>query len=205
MSQFDPSQVNSYDPDTYDGRCGKCYGLGAWLTPQGIIAECPKLQLGHDDHPQPGEAAQMILRAGRQMQYRKVIANDLAFRVARHLAVHGTTAEPVTRQELIGQHFEYARSQVLRELHKVIESLRSEWLLPVGSRKHAPNGYWICVEERDFREWVERYNAAPLRQLTTSHRLAKAHWPHFAEQLELDFWNNVEPVEVSSVPKPSTG
>ncbi len=189
--------MTNYDPDTYDGRCGKCYGLGAWLTPQGIVTLCPKLQLGHNDHPQPGEAAQKILRAGRQLQFRKLIANDLAFRVARHLAVHGTTDEPVSRQDLIDQHFEYARSQKLRELHYVIESLRSVWLLPIGSRKGKPHGYWICITEADFREWVERAKSAPIRQLTTIHAVARTHWPVFAEQLELDFWNNVElPLEI---------
>jgi len=189
-------------PEIFDGRCGRCYGLGAWLTPMGIVTECPKLQLRLNDHPQPSAAAAAILRAGRQLQFRKLVANDLSFRVARMLAGYGSTTRPVTRDEIADQHFEWARSTKKREIALVIEDLRSNWLLPVGSRKSQPFGYWIITDEADFRAWVTRSLAAPIRQISTIRAVARANFPVFAEQIELDFWKDLAPSEVAITESP---
>lgn len=171
-------------------RCTRCYDLGAWLTPKGIVTECPNLQLKLADHPEPNDAAKAILRAGRQLAYRGIVANPIAFSVARRLA-KATTADPVDRETLIDTYFEYARSQKVRHLHETIEQLRSLWLLPVGSRKSQPYGYWIITDEADFKDWVKRSTSAPIKQLTTIHAVARANFPVFAEQLDFEFWKDM--------------
>ena len=168
-------------------RCERCRDTGVWLTPMGVINECPKLQLSLDDHVRANDAAQMILRAGRHLSYRGIVANPLAFEVAVALTRH-STLEPCTRQELIDRHFQWATTKSFkREVCITVEQLRSVWLLPVASRKQEPHGYWIATEEADFKRWVDRAKSAPLTQLSTIHAVARANFPVFAEQLELEF------------------
>ncbi len=66
----------------------------------------------------------------------------------------------------------------------------------VGSRKQEPSGYWIITDLEDFKEWFDRVKAAPITQLTTIHRVAKANFPVFAEQIEMDFWTDEEAADV---------
>lgn len=167
--------------------CARCYNYGIWQTPPGVIAECPNITLGLD-HPPVSDAAALVMRCGRRAAERGLALNEIAWKVARGL-IKGTTEKPVSRQELIDRHFEWAGSLRLRKFHAVIEELRSEWLLPVASRKERPHGYWIATDEADFSDWVRRAVAAPVRQLTTIRRLAKANFPVYAEQLELEFMN----------------
>lgn len=169
-------------------RCGRCNDLGVWLTPVGVIAECPVLQLGQNDHAPLSDAAKTILRAGRLLAERKVIANPNTFRIARALS-RVTTDKPLSRQDLIDGYFQWSsNSGKLRELHSTIEELRSVWLLPIGSRKSMPYGYWIITDESDFRVWVRRSIAAPVKQLATIRAVARANFSErFVEQLELDF------------------
>lgn len=190
-------------PET-PARCQKCQDLGAWLTPKGLIAECPDLQLGFNDHEPLSDAAKAIVRAGRQLAHRGIIANELSFRVARMLARFDTNV-PATREEILHAHFGWARTTKLRMLAHHVEELRSLWLLPVGSRKSPPHGYWIITDEADFKEWVKGATSAPIKQLTTIHAVARANFPVFAEQLELDFWTDMRedyaPSEISEVPR----
>jgi hypothetical protein len=183
--------------ERYDGRCTRCGDHGFWLTPMGIVTECPNLQLRFNDHPRPNDAAAKILLAGRQLARRDLVANPKCLDVARMLTQF-TTSDPCPRQQLIDKYFGYARATKLREFHSVIEELRRLWLLPVASRKNAPAGYWIAVDQKDFAEWVVRAQSAPKTQLTTIFRLAKAHWPVYGEQLELGFWQDMEPAPVAA-------
>ena len=168
-------------------KCQRCNDLGVWLTPRGILSECPSLQLGQNDHAPLGVAGEMLLRSGRAMAKREYVithAND--FRVARALTRYTTTA-PCSRQLLIDRYFDWAGSQKLRHLHACIERLRGEWLLPIGSRKSEPYGYWLITDEADFSRWVAAYKSAPLRQLSTAHAVAKAFFPEVAHQLAFEF------------------
>lgn len=182
--------VDSPDAYSQPGRCSRCNTNGFWLTPMGIVTECPNWQLRYNDHPAPTPAAEAILRAGKRLQFAGLKANPVALDVARALT-RGTTAEPVDRQTLLDRYFGWAASQRLRKFHHVIEELRSVWLLPVGSRKSKPHGYWLIVDEVDFREWVERTTSAPIKQLTTIHAVARANFPVFAEQLDFEFWKDM--------------
>lgn len=172
-------------------RCGRCGDLGLWLTPTGKIEVCPRIQM-REDHSEPNAAADLVARAGRSLAYREIKANPHAFNCARALT-RFTTENPCPRQTLIDKYFQWGGSQSLRHLHYAIEELRSVWFLPVGSRKKVPHGYWILASEADFKEWFERTKQAPITQLSTIHRLAKANFPVFAEQMEFEFWHDVAP------------
>lgn len=174
--------------DTY--HCDRCGGYGIWLTPKGLIAECPNYQLRLNNHPAPGAAAQSVLTAGYKLAARLHTVLTQPFDIARALT-RGTTTRPIDRDYLITKYVGTGGGS-LRRFHHVIEELRAVWHLPVASRKDTPHGYWIATDVDDFREWVARAKSAPISQLSTIHAVAKANFPVFAEQLELEFWSDME-------------
>lgn len=171
-------------------QCGRCHDLGLWLQPTGYMAVCPRLMMG-DAHNTPNAAAEMVKRAGRLLEHRQIVANPHAFAVAKALTRY-SHIDPCTRQVLLDKYFSWAVSySITRELHRVIEELRSVWFLPVASRKKVPHGYWIATSQGDFEEWFRECTSAPKTQLKTIFRLAKANWPVYGEQIEMDFWKDM--------------
>lgn len=168
--------------------CARCRDHGVWLTPQSRVELCPRIQCG-DEHPELSAGARLIERAGRSLLFRKIDAGFLAFSLACDLA-RFTSGEPCSRQDLIDRHFAGFGASSLRHFHYTIEELRSVWLLPVGSRKSTPHGYWMITSEADYKEWFDRTTQSPITQLSTLHRNAKANFPVFAEQIELEFWKD---------------
>ncbi|MCC7308296.1 MAG: hypothetical protein IT173_12075 [Acidobacteria bacterium] len=171
----------------YIARCIVCADTHVSISPQGRIERCPLLRV--QPHNQPGPAAHVFGRAALRVAAARGPVNAKAFDLARFLT-RFSSAVPCERSELIRVHFDYSVHK-LRNLHSTVEVLRREWLLPVGSRKDVPSGYWIITELDDFSRWVSRARSAPITQLTTIHRVAKANFPLFAEQLELDFWRDL--------------
>lgn len=169
-------------------RCLTCRNVGIWILPSGTVSICPALQSGRE-HPPIGEAAQILTRCVNRVVREGKAVNAHLFDLAVRLCA-GTTSAPVERQLLLDKHFSFT-SNKLRQFHHAIEELRRSWALPVGSRKDTPAGYWIITDGADFREWVERSKAAPVKQLSTIHHVAKLNFPLYAEQLELEFWGEV--------------
>lgn len=195
--KHDPwSNEHLYDEPTasFGGQCPRCGNVGIWLTPRGIIAECPNLQLKFNDHPAMNEAAEKVLRAGRHLADCGLIASPVCFDVARALTQF-TTLGPCGREYLMDKYFRWSKAGRLREFHAVIEQLRRVWLLPVASRGSTPAGYWIALSQADFAEWVERAAKPSRTKLATIFRLAKSHWPVYGKQLELEFGDELVGVE----------
>lgn len=176
-------------------RCFACGDIGFDLMPDGVITRCWRQAAGAD-HAEPNEAAKIVARAIHRMMIEKVVADRHAFDVVKSL-VRFTRDKPCRREKMLDMHFAFSASS-LRNFHSCIETLRKVWLLPVGSRKVAPAGYWIITEIGDFADWVERAKSAPITQLTTIHRLAKRNFPVFAEQMELDFWNDIDMTPIAA-------
>lgn len=192
-------EVNTVDTSVlpyYGPRCERCGDLGININSSGLVVTCPDIALQRP-HSQPNQAAKIIERATRSLMFRKVPVNPLSFDVARALS-RRTTDVPAPRQTLLDKYFGWASNQRLRKFHFVIEELRSVWLLPVASRKGTPHGYWIATEEADFADWVQRSKSAPIKQLTTIHKVARANFPILAEQLELEFWQDMQPEKLAA-------
>ncbi|MBS1793380.1 MAG: hypothetical protein JSS81_05975 [Acidobacteria bacterium] len=177
--------------------CQRCFGSGLWLTPRNAVETCPRIQM-REPHVEPNAAAQLLRRAVDRIKSRNNWIDPMAFDLARILT-NFTTTEPCSRQHLF-EHFygdtNMTEANKLRKFHGLVETLRATWFLPVGSRKQEPTGYWIITDLEDFKEWFERVKAAPITQLTTIHRVARANFPVFAEQIELDFWTDEEAADV---------
>lgn len=178
-------------------RCFACGDIGFTVEKDGTVRECWRRRAGAE-HNSPAPAALILRRSVENLRRRRVTVDPHVFLVASRLAKH-TAERPAERDRILENWFGRTHSP-LRAFHKVIETLRAEWLLPVASRKSHPAGYWICSELDDFAEWVGRCKSAPITQLTTIHRVARANFPVFAEQLELEFWADLkaEDVEVSA-------
>jgi len=174
-------------------RCFACGDLGLIWT-DGRVSTCWRLRAGAV-HNRPNEAAQMIERAVRNLMIAKRPIDQHVFHVAQSL-IGFTSDRPCKRDVLIERHFTFSASS-LRKFHETIETLRKEWVLPVGSRKESPGGYWIITDIDDFAKWVARAKAAPITQLTTIYRNAKRNFPVFAEQMELEFWSDMDVAEPS--------
>lgn len=183
-------------------QCWQCRDTGIWITPTGMASQCPRRQTGVP-HNEPNDAARMLQRAVTRLTARRIVVNPHLFAIARDLT-ESTSLRPCERDRLIQKHFSYSSSQ-LRHFHRAVEELRRIWLLPVGSRKDPPAGYWIITTLEDFKAWFERSKSAPITQLTTIHRVAKRNFPIFAEQMELEFWNDFKDDDPSEPGAIATG
>ena len=187
-----PVDTPLFDIATPGGACSRCRDIGVWLTPKSGVQPCPNALNAAFGHRDPSPAAKMIQHALRD---RTFPVNTQVFEIAVTLA-RFSTEQPCLREDLLTMFFSYlpmTHANQLRKFHAVIEELRKVWLLPVGSRKDPPAGYWIITDQQDFEAWFTRTKAAPITQLTTIYRVAKRNFPIFAEQLELEFWNDNEP------------
>lgn len=174
--------------------CDICLDLGLWLTPKGDVQICPVRARG-DRHHEPNEAAGMIHRSVGDLKRSNTPIDSRLFEIAKMLT-NFDSAAPCLRKNILDTFFDYlpmSPANQLRKFHASVEELRRIWLLPIGSRKDAPSGYWIITDVEDFSAWIDRSKSAPITQLTTIYKVAKRNFPIFAEQMELDFWNNVEP------------
>ncbi len=173
--------------------CPVCVDVGLRVSPQGRVEYCPTLQL-EGPHAELSLTGALITRCVESLWRRTIVPDTRSFEVARFLSTFDST-KPCKRDELIEKFFSYGTSSETRrrELNHVVRMLRDIWCLPVCSRKVRPAGYWIATDEADFREWVERAMAEPITTLSTIHRVAKANWPRYAEQLEFAFWQDAAP------------
>lgn len=188
-------QVETPLYDGFYGRytCSLCYDAGLWLTPKGDIRECPTIAR-RAEHPELNRAALTLRKSIESLQHAKQAVDGRLFEIARML-IYATTEKPCPREDVLKTFFSYlpmTKQTQLRNFHSAIEDLRRVWLLPIGSRKDAPSGYWMITDIEDFSAWVERSKSAPITQLSTIHRVAKRNFPIFAEQMELDFWHDIE-------------
>lgn len=95
---------------------------------------------------------------------------------------HYRSEMPCPREALEG-YFDLSE----RMVKKRIEELRKEWLLPIGSRKDEPHGYWFISTAAEFLEWHRRYRAQAMTEITTGYAVMRANFPELAGQGKFDF------------------
>lgn len=165
-------------------RCFECGDLGFTLR-NNALHGCWRFR-ARAPHNAPNAAAVLLARSVEWLMIRKLHIDTQHFEIAKLLTRYNTE-RPFDRAGSLENHF----AMPLRSFMGIIEDLRKIWLLPVGSRKFVPAGYWIITDEADFKAWVDRCKAAPITQLSTIAAVARRNFPIFAEQLELDFWQEM--------------
>jgi hypothetical protein len=151
-------------------------------------------------HRKPNAAAKSVQKAITELKRTEARIDSRLFEMAKML-IHFSSGKPCERTEILVKFFNYlpmTPGNQLRKFHAAIEELRRVWLLPIGSRKDTPSGYWIITDVEDFSAWLQRSNAAPITQLTTNYKVAKRNFPIFAEQMELEFFNDVRSDDLPS-------
>lgn len=173
--------------------CDRCLNTGIWLSPRHEVLVCPRIQMLDKNHAEPNEAALLLRRACNRLFSEKSWMSSQCFELARVLTNYDSK-RPCQREWIYDIFFadtNFTEANKLRKFHALIEELRKVWLLPIGSRKSAPSGYWIISDLEDFKQWFAAVKTAPITQLSTIHKVAKHNFPVFAEQIELEFWNDI--------------
>lgn len=174
-------------------KCFHCFDTGLTNNLLGIHTlgncECPLVVACVDCCDslffKPTEAALKLQHCvAERMDTGEPIELDL-FNLARILT-HFTTEKPCPRAWLSS----WLRLDE-RSTKRLIERLRAEWLMPIGSRKGEPAGHWIIVDAKDFLNWQREYRASALTMLATCHRMGKANFPELAGQTAFDFVNQI--------------
>lgn len=171
--------------------CPRCFDTGLWLTPRNEVAVCPRVQM-KEPHAEPNRASVVLRRATNRLSGSNYHITPQVFDLAR-LLTNFTTDRPCPRQEIFNTFYgdtNLTYSNQLRKFHALVEELRNVWLLPVGSRKNDPSGYWIITDLDDYKAWYKRTTSAPITLLTTIHKNARHNFPVFAEQVEFEFWKD---------------
>lgn len=76
-----------------------------------------------------------------------------------------------------------------REVKALIQTLRDEWHLPIGSLRVPPYGYYWISSPEEFLAWFNPMKAQALSEMRTAHRLMRRHYPELAGQFTFDFEN----------------
>jgi hypothetical protein len=160
-------RIQISQPASIRVECKQCWdtGLAPHSANRGRCAACSGP--GPIEHP----AAALLSRAIRRRFTSELPVDDRPFQLAC-LLTHFSTARPIARlplQELM---------QISeREFKKQIEALRRDWLLPIGSRKGPPNGYWIITNEEDFIAWHKHFRQQALTEFSTANQLMEQNFP----------------------------
>lgn len=115
----------------------------------------------------------------QQDQGRRV--DGQAFEVARVLT-HGHISAPLMIK-VLAEHFNLSE----RKVKDIVRTLRREWLLPIGSLRQPPYGYYWILSPKDFLDWSRAYRSQAIDELATLHRLQRANFPELFGQGSLDF------------------
>jgi hypothetical protein len=73
-----------------------------------------------------------------------------------------------------------------------VQELRREWLLPIGSSRRAPAGYFWMQTAAQFIEWSRAYRSQAIDELVTLFKLQRANFAELAGQQPLDFINAIQ-------------
>lgn len=157
--------------------CRKCLDTGVALDRAGHPIRC-------DAHANAFEFSEAAVRLSVRLwlmvsQQKAVDARTV--RIARLLA-HATFDRPL-QGKLLRSHFDMTE----RDLKGVIETLRAEWVLPIGSRRVPPYGYYWIDSPEEFKDWLRTMRSQAMRELSTAYRLYRDVYPELAGQESLDF------------------
>lgn len=156
--------------------CVECHDTGIMLTVKGPV-RC----LAHPAEFPFSEAAVRLSVRLWWMQDQQKAVNPLALRIARFLT-HATFERPIQGKAL-RDFFGLSR----RTVSDLVEHLRTEWALPVGSFREPPYGYYWMRSPEEFKHWLRTMRAQAMTELTTAYSLYRAVYPELAGQESLDF------------------
>jgi hypothetical protein len=163
------------------GNCPVCWDTGVWWTPTQGFQGCVESHAVEFSAPALRLAATLWQRIEK-----KQAVEPQVFQLARH-CVHARLESPVPSHRL-----EALLRATRREINAWVEELRDEWVLPIGSRRAAPSGYYWMTSAAEYIAWSRVYRAQAIRSLVIMHRLGQHNYPELAGQTAFDFTQEVE-------------
>ena len=79
-----------------------------------------------------------------------------------------------------------------RDVKAAVEELRADWLLPIGSSRGAPHGYYWIRSAAEYLAWSRSYRAQAIQSLVTMHRLGAHNFAELAGQDSFSFAREIE-------------
>ena len=163
--------------------CPTCYDSHIDCV-DGLAATCLDCVFQYFSHER---ACQQLNDAIRHLEDCGLSLDAKALDCARAL-VRATSERPV-RGTVLGVFLRVNE----REVKRLIEVLRNEWHLPIGSLREPPYGYYWIGSTEDFLRWFEPMRSQALTELRTAYRLMKRHYPELAGQLTFNLEEEVSP------------
>ena len=164
-------------PPTLDSACDKCLDTGIALDKDGHPIRCDL----HDATFEFSEAAARLSTRLWLMADKRKTVEARTLRIAR-LLTHATFDCPL-QGKVLRSYFDMSE----REVKSVVEELRAEWVLPIGSRRMPPYGYYWITSPEEFKDWLRTMRGQAMSELSTSYGLYRACYPELAGQEALDF------------------
>jgi hypothetical protein len=162
------------------GQCADCWDSTITYTPDGLKKCAPCLS--GKVSPRAERLAECVwARIDKKKGVEPPVLN-----VAR-LLIHATVENPLSNFTLQG----YLRSTE-REIKAAVRELRREWLLPIGSSRRAPTGYFWIETAAAFIEWARVYRSQAIDELATLYKLQRANFPDLAGQESFKFVEAIE-------------
>lgn len=160
-------------------QCDNCLDSLVAITSQGYHA-CSYCQGRTDINYGP---VQQLFAALQRRTEKNDFISVPTLKLARAL-VKGTAEVPIPAYALL-QHLKLTSARTLKGM---IESLRADWMLPIGSnREEEKSGYYWITTPEDALHWHKQYTAQARREFTTATRLIKYHYPELSGQLTFDY------------------
>lgn len=161
--------------------CDVCLDSGLTIT-SSKPRRCPLCF--HEDKRFSAPAVRLALCIWEREDKQQSI-DELLFATARFLT-RATSEYPITLVTLA----EYFRCSE-RKVKDMIRTLRREWLLPIGSSRQPPYGYFWIQSAADFLSWSRPYRSQAIDELVTLWHLEKRNFPELAGQTSLDFQQTI--------------
>jgi hypothetical protein len=159
----------------HPGACPDCWGSTIVITPYGLgkCVACLEKEV-------PPPAARLSECVWMRVEKEKDV-DPQVLNVARIL-LHSSSKTPVSNYVLKG----YLRSSE-REIKNFVRVLRREWLLPIGSSRKPPSGYFWIWTAAEFLDWARVYRSQAIDELANLYKLQRANFPELAGQESFDF------------------
>ena len=173
MSDRYPTQHFVFHP----GECPECWDSTIAITPQGLVRCC--LAKGNIS-PAAEKLADFVWLSVEK----KVEIDPRVLNTARAI-VTATVEQPIS-----GFTLQALLRESPRNVKAAIETLRKEWLLPIGSTRQS--GYYWMRTAKDFLDWSRAYRAQAITSLATLYRMQRKNFPELSGQESIQFIQQIE-------------
>ena len=174
----DPTQIPFFKTVV----CSDCWDSTLVNTPYGL-GKCVTC-LERTDRVITPAAKRLAEVAWRRVEKKQSV--DPQVLSAARMVIHYSASAPLSGYTIQGQ-----LRATERDVKRFMRELRREWLLPIGSSRQPPFGYFWIISASEYLEWERVFRAQAIDELVTLFRLRRANFPELAGQGAFDFVESI--------------